>query len=155
MPHYKLDNNIYLPHYKLEKLDIKNSQHVEFLIDFNQDLESSQYLGNLYRVFEEKNNPSYLCSLGNSKIAFIQVHPDNFTDRAELTYGLHPKFMHKHKGYATKLIQEMTDYLFKIGYKELVLRICFDNLESIRLALNCDFQLVNSYEYHEFVKKIR
>lgn len=141
-----------LPSYRLEKINLYEKGHIEFIDVFNCDQECSQYLGNLFRVFEKEAPPSYIVHLGNTQIGFLQIETVNFETR-ELTYALHPRC--RHHGYASGFVREASDFLLNEECEQLLLKIAKNNLSSIRVAINAGFSFepIDDYRYYEFVKR--
>jgi RimJ/RimL family protein N-acetyltransferase len=57
---------------------------------------------------------------------------------ANISYALYPKA--RGKGYATKAVNFLVEYLKKMGLKRAVLRIDKDNAPSLKIPLACGFE---------------
>jgi RimJ/RimL family protein N-acetyltransferase len=57
---------------------------------------------------------------------------------ANISYGLYPEA--RGKGYATRAVNMITEFLRQKGVERVVLRINPDNPNSLKIPVNCGFQ---------------
>ncbi len=147
-----MEREIILPSFRLERIHLEGNGHIQWITTLNQEEECQKYLGNLFRVFEKDAPPSYIFKIGTTKIGFLQIETSQFQER-ELTYALHPR--HQHRGYASRLVEEVSDFLLERECETVSLKIEPSNLKSICVALNAGFELQprRDYRYYEFIKK--
>ena len=111
---------IELKNFYLENYNEYNNEHKSTMILIGNDKDSQKYLGNIdYMIHEikrrrENNNTDEIYIVFENKkfadpIGFISV--SIIDGLFEISYGILPKY--RGKGYASKILGEFSQYLFK------------------------------------------
>lgn len=126
----------------LECFDRNNKEHIEFFKKMRDGLENrfSGVLPNLMKNNSSFFDRGYLISDNNKLIGYIDV---SAYDYIEASIYLRASILSdaRGKGYAKKILKEISDYIFK-NYEEVLsirLKIADDNIYSIKTALSCGY----------------
>ncbi len=158
----RMKTEIFLPTYRLERVDGNNQLHWDYLSKLYQDSSIQEVLPDMIlTLVENKSNVHpYISYFGNNKIGFIKVWkvPFGLSKSAEIECAIEKKY--RNYGFGKKLVGEFTDYLLsdkalqELQFSEIIARTNSENLASIYVADQAGFELTNRYHYLEF-KKIR
>lgn len=147
---------IELKNFYLENYNEYNNEHKSTMILIGNDKDSQKYLGNIdYMIHEikrrrENNNTDEIYIVFENKkfadpIGFISV--SIIDGLFEISYGILPKY--RGKGYASKILGEFSQYLFKnYEIEDLYLQINKENEGSIKVALKNGFDNERLTKYH-------
>mgnify|MGYP002443002993 CR=1 FL=1 len=157
----KMTKEIFLPTYRLERVDGNNQSHWDYLSRLYQDNSIQEVLPDMILTLVEKksNVHPYISYFGNNKIGFIKVWkvPFCLSKSAEIECAIEKKY--RNYDFGKNLVREFTDYLLsdkapqELQFTEIVARINPANLASIYAADQAGFELTNQYHHLEYKKK--
>ncbi len=156
------EKDIFLPTFRLEKIDKKNRDHWDYLCNLHTSCMLQEILPDaiLTLVETKREEYPYIPYFGKTKIGFIKVWelPFEKVKTAEIEYVLDPKYRNHSLG--SKLITELSDYLLSdkavnnnLQFQDIVARISPDNISSILTIDKAGFELKKEYGYLEFHKR--
>lgn len=158
----KMKTEIFLPTYRLERVDGNNQLHWDYLSKLYQDSSIQEVLPDMILTLVEKksNVHPYISYFGNNQIGFIKVWkaPFGLSKSAEIECAIEKKY--RDYGMGKQLVKEFSDYLLsdkapqELQFSEIIARINPENLASIYAADQAGFELTNRYHHLEY-KKIR
>lgn len=106
--------DISLPNFYLISIYRNREEILQYIKLLNADLSITTYLGSLTEYIGRKN--AYIISRHNDFVGFIMIS-NNFLEKCtELIFGIGMEY--QHRGYATKLIYELTEQLFLYGLND-------------------------------------
>lgn len=126
----------------LETFDKNNKEHIEFFKKIRDGLEK-RFSGILPKLMNNTTSffdRGYLICDNCNIIGYIDI---SSYDKSESSVYLRASILSdvRGKGYAKKILREVSDYIFK-NYEEVLsirLKIADDNIYSIKTALSCGY----------------
>lgn len=135
---------------KTMELIIYNNDYKEEKDEITKGKSKSKFISQIENRLEIKENNDifnhgYLVKLNNNIIGYIYISAIK-KDNIYLEYLIKDEY--RNKGYATILINEITNYIFEsYNIEEIRLNISKDNIKSQKVALNNGYILEDDEEY--------
>ena len=136
-----------LGEFNLVSYDSKNKKHTEFKYYLLNDELFKQYFGDFFikksdEIFDESSNlevkKAYLIEDRELIVGMIRLFSYHETGFVTLQYAVSPEY--RKQGYGTKILKEISNYLFSNGIKCIDLDINKNNIGSIICAENCNYE---------------